>query len=657
MNRILRGLAVCSLITLIGTASADAAAVRSGATISAIAALTRGSAVAYDSVNHVYLVVSTFGTLRGRFVDRNGTPLGAPFLIQSSANYTHFPTVAFSPDADGGGGGFLVVWHESLAVAVVKSRMVSYPRGGPIGVESVLSAEGSFWEQYPAAAYSTGSHEFLVTWTRFGWGIRAVRVDNNAAPMAPVFSVTLIPGQSEGNPSVAYGAASNQFLVVWKGYNDPTLTGYVDGRLVQAGTGALVGAGATRIAAGGGTYITDVTYNPAANQFLVAWYRDAGGSAKTMLGRVVNADLSLPGNINALSSLWKAYDALSVAYNTLSNTFFMVSHDNRSVTAVEDGGVEIASSGVPVDNGFLVTAGAGKPNYYPRLAAGTDDPNWLVGTSYGFEQTVIQLVAGTTNGAPTTPTAPPPPGPGTPPPPVSAPAMNIDVPANNSTVSTTGFAVAGWALDRGAVGSTGIDAIHVYAWPVGGGSPVFLGAADYGSAQRPDVAAYYGSLFMGSGFNLLATSLPEGIYDIAVYARSTLTGTFDGRLTRVTVKAPPSLPRMWVDLPIQNQIQSQSIVVAGWALDLSAVSNPGVDTIHIYAYSTTAPTTPIFVGVATMGMARPDVGAAFGSSRFNTAGFRLDAHLDPGNYTLVVFAHSTVTGTFNNAQVIVFRVL
>src|SRR5882672_639350 len=137
MNRILRGLAVCSLITLIGTASADAAAVRAGATLSAIAALTRGSAVAYDSVNHVYLVVSTYGTLRGRFVDRNGTPLGAPFLIQSTANYTHFPTVAFSPDANGGGGGFLVVWHESLAVAVVKSRIVSYRQGGPIGTESV----------------------------------------------------------------------------------------------------------------------------------------------------------------------------------------------------------------------------------------------------------------------------------------------------------------------------------------------------------------------------------------------------------------------------------------------------------------------------------------------------------------------------------------
>jgi hypothetical protein len=58
--------------------------------------------VGYDSVNHAYLVVSTFGMLRGQFVDGNGGLLGTPFVIQTSGNFTHFPTVAFSPDADGG---------------------------------------------------------------------------------------------------------------------------------------------------------------------------------------------------------------------------------------------------------------------------------------------------------------------------------------------------------------------------------------------------------------------------------------------------------------------------------------------------------------------------------------------------------------------------
>src|SRR5262245_21702721 len=84
--------------------TSEAAVTRIGATTVAIALKTRGSHVAFDSVNQVYLTVSTFGTLSGRFSDKSGTPLGAPFVIQGSANFTHFPAVTFSKDADGGAG-------------------------------------------------------------------------------------------------------------------------------------------------------------------------------------------------------------------------------------------------------------------------------------------------------------------------------------------------------------------------------------------------------------------------------------------------------------------------------------------------------------------------------------------------------------------------
>jgi hypothetical protein len=56
---------------------------------------------------------------------------------------------------------------------------------------------------------------------------------------------------------------------------------------------------------------------------------------------------------------------------------------------------------------------------------------------------------------------------------------------------------------------------------------------------------------------------------------------------------------------------------------------------------------PRFVGTATSGVQRPDVGAAFGA-RFAAAGFTLPASgLTPGDWTLVVFAHSVVTGSFD----------
>jgi hypothetical protein len=144
-----------------------------------------------------------------------------------------------------------------------------------------------------------------------------------------------------------------------------------------------------------------------------------------------------------------------------------------------------------------------------------------------------------------------------------------------------------------------------------------------------------------------------GAYDIAVYAHSMLTGTFESRVARVTVVAPVSHPRMWVDLPSAGQNTSQNLTVSGWAVDLASKANAGVDAIHVYAYRAGS-SIPIFLGVATMRLGRPDVANAFASGAYLNSGFRLDTTIAPGNFTLVVFAHSSITGTFNNALSVPF---
>jgi hypothetical protein len=618
------------ILTLSGTAITEAAAVRSGATAVAIATGTRGSAVAYDSVNHVYLVVSTFGMLHGRFVDTNGVPLGTPFVIQSSPHFTHFPTVTFSPDADGGAGGFLVVWHESdfPTLTSIHTRVVSFARSGPAGADTVLSVEGSFWEQYPAAAYSTASREFLVTWVKFGFGIRAMRVDNAGAAMSPAFTITQT-NEFEGNPSVAYNPNANQFLVLWKGWNNPGNFGFVAARLVQAGTGQLVGATATLVHAGGGTYITDVAYNSQKNEFLALWYRDAGGPAKTTLGRVVNADGTLPGSVIAISSLWKSYDGLGLAYNSRTGTYFMVAHDGRGLaTSVEDGGVEIDKHGIPVDNGFLVTSSPdGKPNYYPRIAAGTRDANWLVVAAHNFQWTASQIVAGTPDEETKKPD----------------PKMSIDTPGNGLVQQPIWF--AGWALDLGSSTDAGSDAVHVWAWPDSGGLPIFAGAVTPGSMSRPDVGAAYGSRFTNSGFGLLLNELPPGSYTLVGYMHSTVAGTFNhSQAVRVTIPAP----LMSIDAPAANGVVSASgFHVGGWAVDRGATTGTGVDTLHMWAWPDSGP--PIWAGVASYGAARADLGALMGA-QFTNSGFNAIVTLPPGTYDLVIYSHSTVTGSFNTAR-------
>ena len=109
----------------------------------------------------------------------------------------------------------------------------------------------------------------------------------------------------------------------------------------------------------------------------------------------------------------------------------------------------------------------------------------------------------------------------------------IDTPARAERCRSQ---VGGWALDRNAPAGTGtgVDAVHVHAYPNGGsGTPIFLGAAVYGNG-RSDVAAIYGSQFMNSGYNLACTTpLTPGTYLIAVFPHNTVTGVFGAAQTKL----------------------------------------------------------------------------------------------------------------------------
>jgi hypothetical protein len=94
--------------------------------------------------------------------------------------------------------------------------------------------------------------------------------------------------------------------------------------------------------------------------------------------------------------------------------------------------------------------------------------------------------------------------------------------------------IEGWAIDQAAKAGSGIDAVHVWAYPAMG-SPIFLGVADYGD-DRPDIGALFGERFTNSAFSL-AVDLPPGSYEIVVYPHSAVVGDFHGaQSVRVTVQ-------------------------------------------------------------------------------------------------------------------------
>jgi hypothetical protein len=98
------------------------------------------------------------------------------------------------------------------------------------------------------------------------------------------------------------------------------------------------------------------------------------------------------------------------------------------------------------------------------------------------------------------------------------------------------FGLSGWALDEDAAAGTGVDTLHVWAYPLAGGPPVFLGQATSGLA-RSDVAAVHGAQFRDSGFSVDVAGLVPGNYDLAVFAWSAVSGGFvPAQVVRVTAR-------------------------------------------------------------------------------------------------------------------------
>lgn len=90
--------------------------------------------------------------------------------------------------------------------------------------------------------------------------------------------------------------------------------------------------------------------------------------------------------------------------------------------------------------------------------------------------------------------------------------------------------------------------------------------------------------------------------------------------------------------------RNQPLTISGWAIDRRATTGTGIDQVVVYANrlpdSGGGVGTMAFVGTAEWGLARPDIGNAFGA-QFVNSGYRLSVNgLPPGSYRLAVYAHT-----------------
>jgi hypothetical protein len=522
---------ICGILALavpvLGSAApASAQTSRIGPSISAISAVVRGSSVAYDYKNAMYFVVSAHGDLNGRFISAEGALLGQVSIQRSTTGFNQYPGVAYSPDAFGGAGGFLVAWHQSLAVgAVVHARMIS--TSGALGPESQISADGSWWEATADIAYSTSSKEFLVVWQ--AQGIRAQRIGNNGEMLGSNIFVT--GTDYHRDPSVAYNSATNEFMVVYAGADG--VSAYAAARRIAAGNGTPVGA-ETLLTRAKATYITDVAYDSVSNRYLAAWYQ--GGT----FGRVLDASGNPVTDVVVLGTRFTSYDGLGLAFNAVSGTYLMVAQDQQSY---QNGAVQVTAGGV-ADAGIVATdIATNNGNYYPKVAARRDKAEWLLSTATGFMATSVQRIGSTGGGGGTTTPPPPPP----PPPPCTATPtvtsltvvsgqttfpINVTAPSGCAWSATSGASWLQISSNASATGSAsiGVTALHNTSMALRSGT-ITIGAQTITVRQV--------------GFNPGAvTDLNgDGLSDIVWQNRST------GALAMWTVRGNSVTSTQWLNAP------------------------------------------------------------------------------------------------------------
>ena len=357
------------LCSLIAATPASAQIARLGQTFLVWNGLSRGSDVAFDTRNGVYLVVAAHGALVGRFVTADGVLVGDPFVLQAAAGFAQFPHVAYSADANNGAGAFLVSWHESDgAIPSLHVRMVTYP-GGPIGADKKIVGNDTYWEVMGAPiAYSTVSHEFLVVWRQYSdTNIFGLRLNLNGDPIGGAIPVAATP-VFESDPSLTYNPALDEFFVVYRhGFG----TVNIMGQRIKAGTGEMLG-GPKVLGQASTVNTTGVTYNHSTAQYLAAWHQMPGDA---IFGRVIAGDGSPLSNITPLSTRYGTYDSLSVDAAVASGTSLLVGHDKLSV---EDGGVEVNAPGVPQSTGMQLTGAGGSGNFYPRVRSHGSKSEWMM---------------------------------------------------------------------------------------------------------------------------------------------------------------------------------------------------------------------------------------------------------------------------------------
>jgi uncharacterized repeat protein (TIGR01451 family) len=261
--------------------------------------------------------------------------------------------------------------------------------------------------QKPDIAYNSRHDEHLVVWVATGNGTVAIygqRIDENGTAISGPFKISdnsTTKAQSLNEPpTVTYNPVADEYLVAWGAL--PTGAGedvYVQ-RVATDGTLLLP---ADELISDTGTYgdleTQEPVYSPDSNEYFVVWKADGSTGGQQIYGQRLAADGSQIGSDIQISQMTnQADDAVSLAYNSREHEYLAVWRGQQTGGEDEIYGQRLSLTGAEIGtNDFqisdMTTNGNANP---PRVAYNSRDDQYLVAWTGNFgsgnDQVYTQLL-------------------------------------------------------------------------------------------------------------------------------------------------------------------------------------------------------------------------------------------------------------------------
>ena len=328
----------------------------------------------FNSQTGNYLIAYMVGgDLYGQFVNQNGTPFGAEFVISNAASSQDQASIAYNSTTN----QYLVVWRDYRSGnGDIYGRLVNANGSFP-GTDFIINAVTTNNQNNQSVTYNSTANQYLVVWDDDRSGdadIYGRLVNANESFPGTDFIINAVTTNNQRRPSSAYNSTDNQYFVVWE--DNRSGTNYdIYGRLVNAnqtfpGADFIINAVTTN-----NQELPSLAYNSSTNQFMVVWQDGRSGTNSDIYGRLMNANGTFPpGGDLPISTITENKYGPSLAYNPTSNQFLATWTDYRDGGVPDIYGQLLDANGALSGGDFLVN----EDGYASKTIANTTYPNYLV---------------------------------------------------------------------------------------------------------------------------------------------------------------------------------------------------------------------------------------------------------------------------------------